>query len=145
MLNHTILIKVFLSFVIFFRFKIIPRQSDNPKPLNIKLRFETCESENLTLSTFKFGFPKYVSGNNTATNNKIKVNSISMWSVSIMGGCTLYNIHFNGTCDNINHLHVKTFSVRRWVFLHQKPIEIDIKKCTYVYFLKRNTLVKAAA
>lgn len=86
MLNHTILIKVFLSFVIFFRFKIIPRQSDNPKPFNINLRFETCKSENLTLSTFKFGFQNYVSGNNTATNNKIKVNSISMWSVSIMGG-----------------------------------------------------------
>lgn len=101
MLNHTILIKVFLSFVIFFRFKIIPRQSDNPKPLNIKLRFETCESENLTLSTFKFGFPKYVSGNNTATNNKIKVNSISMWSVSIMGGRPQVIGMF------INNLHVR--------------------------------------
>lgn len=101
MLNHTILIKVFLSFVIFFRFKIIPRQSDNPKPLNIKLRFETCESENLTLSTLKFGFPKYVSGNNTATNNKIKVYSISMWSVSILGG------HPQVIGMFINNLHVR--------------------------------------
>lgn len=80
------MLKRVFEFCNFFRFKIIPRQSDNPKPFNINLRFETCKSENLTLSTFKFGFPKYVSGNNTATNNKIKVNSISMWSVSIMGG-----------------------------------------------------------
>lgn len=46
-----------------------------------------CELENLIFLMFKFGFLKYVFGNNIVINNKIKVNLIFMWSVLIMGGC----------------------------------------------------------
>lgn len=48
-----------------------------------------CKLENLIFLMFKFGFLKYVFGNNIVINNKIKVNLIFMWSVLILGGCFL--------------------------------------------------------